>query len=161
MSSIARKSAAQISINKKGIKLAKRLTYAGTLPLLACIVGIVVTKVTLAFHIIASAYAGVIIAFVCGIHWTVYLFIAEKCPINLLISSNVIALAAWLSLLIRSAHTTYIMQLSCFGVLLLLEYKLVKIAILPEWFWQLRRNATLIVCLSLIILLSMSYFKSL
>lgn len=147
--------ALKFDMSNNEMRMAKRLTYAGTLPFIFCVFGLLLTKLNLSFHQIAGAYAAVIIAFLCGIHWAIYLFFAEKCPMNLLISSNILALVAWMSLLIHLAYITYIIQITCFAVLLLLDFKLTIQGILPKWFWKLRRNATLIVSLSLVTLLVM------
>lgn len=83
------------------IKLAKILTYSGTLSL---IVSVLLTQFPLSVidaRGIASAYSVIIISFLCGIHWAVYLFFAEKCPSNPLLISNAVTLLACSSLLIE------------------------------------------------------------
>lgn len=132
------------------IKLAKILTYCGTLPLVACVFLQFVPVSGFDSNLIAKAYAAIIISFLCGIHWAVYLFFAEKCPRNLLITSNAVALLAWSSLLITQNEIALLMQILCFLFLFTLDFKLQKAGILPEWFYQLRRNATVIVVMSLI-----------
>jgi hypothetical protein len=77
------------------IKLAKILTYSGTLPLIASVVTHYFPLTGWDSTLIAGTYAAIIISFLCGIHWAAYLFFANKCPRNLLISSNVVALLAW------------------------------------------------------------------
>ena len=101
-------------------------------------------------YLIANTYSAIIISFLCGIHWAVHLFFAEKCPRNLLITSNSVALLAWISLLAKQNEIALLMQIVYFLYLFTLDFKLQKAGILPEWFYELRRNATGIVVLSLI-----------
>ena len=132
------------------IQLAKLLTYSGTLPLIACVVLLIVPMPGFDSHFIANTYSAIIISFLCGIHWVVYLFFAEKCPHNLLLTSNGVALLAWSSLLTTQNELALLIQIVCFLYLFTLDFKLQKAGILPEWFYELRRNATGIVVLSLI-----------
>mgnify|MGYP002780923919 CR=1 FL=1 len=131
------------------IALAKILTYSGTLPLIA---SVLLTQFPFSgadARGIAMAYGAVIISFLCGIHWAIYLFFAQKCPSNLLITSNAVALLAWGSLLIVHQPTAILLQSLCFIYLLTLDLKLRDASILPQWFYCLRRNATIIVVLCL------------
>ncbi len=101
-------------------------------------------------NLIAKTYAAIIISFLCGIHWAAHLFFAEKCPRNLLLTSNAVALLAWSSLLIPNQQIATLLQVLCFVYLLILDLKLRAAGILPKWFYALRRNATAIVVSSLI-----------
>lgn len=131
------------------ITLAKILTFSGTLPLIASAITRYLPVAVWDSALIAKTYSAVIISFLCGIHWAVYLFFAEKCPRNLLITSNVIALLAWVSLLFTHPLVTVLLQSLCFLYLLTLDLKLRDAGIIPEWFYSLRRNATIIVVLCL------------
>lgn len=130
--------------------LTKILTYSGTLPLMASVVLAQLSNSGITASLIATTYSAVIISFLSGIHFAVYLFFAEKCPRHLLIISNAVALSAWVSLLAAPPPTVILLQVLCFLYLLTLDIKLLKAGILPEWFFTLRRNATIIVvvCLS-------------
>lgn len=138
------------------IKLAKILTYCGTLPLIGSLLFIQFALSGIDIKIVASAYSAIIISFLCGIHWAVYLFFTEKCPTNLLLSSNAIALLAWISLLLEPLLVSKLLQVLCFIYLLSLDLKLRVAGILPEWFFMLRRNATIIVVLCLLTMLFVS-----
>lgn len=128
---------------------AKYLTYSGTLPLIIC---------ALAWHIyepfdarfFAKCYGSVIISFLSGIHWAIYLFFFEKCPRNLLLRSNATALIAWISLLVYPLFLGFLLQILCFLYLLWLDLELERAGVLPQWFYNLRRNATIIVVLVMI-----------
>jgi hypothetical protein len=138
------------------IKLAKILTYCGTLPLIGSLLFIQFALSGIDIKIVASAYSAIIISFLCGIHWAVYLFFTEKCPTNLLLSSNAIALLAWTSLLLEPLLVSKLLQVLCFIYLLSLDLKLRVAGVLPEWFFMLRRNATIIVVLCLLTMLFVS-----
>jgi hypothetical protein len=155
-----------IRINVRGImkqldiNIANMLTYSGTLPLIGSAVLLyfpmmVPTALPMAgldAALIASAYSAVIISFLCGIHWAAYLFFADRCPRHLLIISNVIALLAWLSLLLGNQLATTLLQAGCFVFLLAMDVKLRNAGIHAEWFFRLRRNATIIVVICLVLI---------
>lgn len=143
-------------MNPRNIILARLLTYSGTLPLIGCAIAMLIPIGAIDTGFLARTYSAVIISFLCGIHWAVYLFFSEKCPRNLLVTSNIIALIAWLSL-ITAHHGIYLLiQPFCFLYLLTLDMKLRDVGILPEWFYHLRRNATIIVVLCLSLIMSLS-----
>lgn len=75
-------------MKQDSITLAKLLTCSGTLPLVGCVIAMLIPLTTMDVGMIARAYSAVIISFLCGIHWAIYLFFSEKCPHNLLITSN-------------------------------------------------------------------------
>ena len=136
--------------------LANILTYSGTLPLIASVVTHYFPSTGWDSTFIAITYAAIIISFLCGIHWAVYLFFAEKCPRNLLITSNVVALLTWASLLATHQSIVIVLQALCFLYLLTLDLKLRDVGILPQWFYSLRRNATIIVVLCLAVIAGLS-----
>ena len=143
-------------MKKSDINLASILTYSGTLPLVACVVLIFAPIAGVDGNLVAKTYGAVILSFLCGIHWAAFLFFAEKCPHQLLITSNVLALLAWCSLLATHQRMALALQAMCFLILFALDFRLHNVGILPEWFYYLRRNATVIVvvCLSAMAVLS-------
>jgi hypothetical protein len=138
--------------SKPQINLAKRLTYSGTLPLLSCTLGFYSTCTGINFQAAAITYAMLIIAFLSGIHWAIYLSSAKKCPSNLFLSSNAITLLAYTTFFIPQPAINLGLDLICFWALLYYEKTLCALNILPLWYYRLRRNATVIVSLLLIIL---------
>lgn len=130
-------------------RLAKFLTYGGTLPLVGCALALHFYPSLFDARFFAIGYAAVIIGFLSGIHWAIYLFFAEKCPRNLLLTSNATALLSWLSLLGPVSLFSLLLQMLCLLYLLTLDLKLTCAGVLPEWFYILRRNATMIVVLAL------------
>ncbi len=140
-------------MKKDHIMLARILTYAGTLPLIACTISVYFPETSIDSILIATTYSAIIISFLCGIHWAVYLFFSDKCPRNLLVTSNLVALLAWASLLMPDRLLAIVLQALCFLYLLTLDLKLRDAGVLPIWFYALRRNATIIVVLSLALLM--------
>lgn len=136
--------------------LTKILTYSGTLPLFASALSICFPVAIFDAPFVATTYSAIIISFLCGIHWAACLFFSERCPRNLLITSNVIALLAWASLLAPQQPITPLLQALCFLYLLTLDSRLRDAGIIPKWFYTLRRHATIIVvlCLTMLAVLS-------
>jgi hypothetical protein len=131
-------------------RTARLLTYAGTLPLVITSVELVFGRASLSDAVwIATTYSAIILSFLAGIHWACSLFFAAKCPRNLLLTSNAVAVLAWLSLLVHHQPWQMMLQILCFLYLLVLDYKLSIAGILPPWFYTLRRNATVVVVLAL------------
>ena len=135
---------------------AQVLTYAGTLPLIACAI-LAWTRSTPGVDpaAISIAYAAVIASFISGIHWAASLFFSPRCGHLPLIVSNVIALAAWISVLLGDALWACLLLTLCFVSLLMLDRRLHAQAVLPTWFYRLRRNATMIV-VSLLLLMALA-----
>jgi hypothetical protein len=143
-------------MKKTEITLAKILTYSGTLPLVVC-AGLMFAPIAgVDANVLAKTYGAIILSFLCGIHWALFLFFSEKCPHPLLITSNVLAILAWCSLLGTHHNMAFALQALCFVIVLALDAKLHRVGVLPEWFYQLRRNATaiVVVCLSVMALFS-------
>jgi hypothetical protein len=129
---------------------ARLLTYAGTLPLLTMAL-MVYLMPEFAHHarVIASTYSAVIISFLCGIHWAVYIFFAKDCPRHLLLTSNALALCAWASILFGASFYTFAAQMICFLYLLYLDRAIKEAGLYPLWFYKLRCEASAVVLVSL------------
>ena len=134
-----------ITMKQTNTQLARILTYAGTLPLITCVALSFAPIDGIDHKLFASSYSAIILSFLCGIHWAIFLYFSDKFSLNLFITSNLIALLAWCSLLVAHQQIALIFQGLCFLFLLMLDFKLRREDILPEWFYQLRRNATSIV----------------
>jgi len=143
-------------MNDQPNTLAKTLTYSGTLPLIGSVLLNQIDISGIDAKYFGSTYAAIIVSFICGIHWATYSFYPEKCSHNLLFTSNIIALLAWGSLLIPQNVISISLQTLCFLSLLILDTKLLKAGLWPQWFYNLRRNATIIVilCLSALMVFS-------
>lgn len=138
-------------MNEKNILTARVLTYSGIIPFLFLGMAVALHVSGLDYSLALFAYGAVIISFLCGIHWAVFLFFSQKCSRNLLLHSNVITLLGWLSVLPFKPHLTFSLQILIFIYLMILDRELYRNKIIPSWFFQLRLNATLIVVLILII----------
>ena len=130
-------------------RLAIFLTYAGTLPFIIGVGALLLGINDLDIHVAITAYGAVILSFICGIHWGWFLLRPEDCRYNLFISSNIFALLAWLSLLLYPHAITTLLQMGCFLTLLWFDHGLYRQGAMQPWFYQLRRNATIIVVLAL------------
>lgn len=138
------------------LRLAQGLTYAGTLPLIACAVLAWAPSLAGGADLpnaatIALAYAAVIASFIAGIHWAASLFFAERCGRLPMIASNVAALFAWSTLLLGDPRLGCLLLAPCFASLLAIDHGLRGKGVLPPWFFALRRNATLIVVSALLL----------
>jgi hypothetical protein len=93
----------------------------------------------------ALGYGAVIASFVCGLHWGFFLFADQKLPVNLLTTSNVGALLAWLMLLLSPVAMSY--GFAGLAVILLgllaIDRVLLRSGLIEPWFWTVRRNATI------------------
>jgi hypothetical protein len=132
-------------MNPQDQRLATLLTYAGTLPLLAAALAQQLRLPEIDAAFIGACYGAVIVAFISGIHWALYMQHGARCPRNLLITSNITALAAWLCLLSPSLTAAFAMLALCFVLLLVLDIGLRDAGLVPAWFFALRRNATAVV----------------
>jgi hypothetical protein len=126
------------------------LTYAGILPFAAGLVGQVFAPEAAPWREWTAAYGAVIAAFIAGIHWAVHLFFGDKAPVNLLISSNVLALAAWGALLLPAGPGPFRLLVLVFLALVLIDRRLYRAELIPDWFYRLRLQASAAVLLCLL-----------
>ena len=129
-------------MNKSIVRTAGMLTYAGILPFLLMSFAVIVKARGYDFNPALRAYGAVIISFLCGIHWGIYILCSGKCPRNLLLYSNLIAMIAFGSILFELHGINLIIQSACLVSLLKLDHELFQKDIIPLWYFRLRRNAT-------------------
>ena len=96
-------------------------------------------------------YGAVIVAFIAGIHWGLYLL--KDVPWNLFVHSNVVAVTAWVSLLLVPLMG-YSLLLLCLLYLLALDYRLYQAAIIDRWFMTMRVLITSLVSFALLVAIS-------
>ncbi|MBP6534064.1 MAG: DUF3429 domain-containing protein [Arenimonas sp.] len=130
-------------MNTNQQKLATLLTYAGLLPMVLALVNRFLHVVPIDSVFWAASYAAVIASFICGIHWAVFLFFAGRSPLNLLLTSNLICLSAWLALLIPAELPALAILMLCFISLLSIDRRLCNEGLLPAWFYKLRQQASI------------------
>lgn len=142
-------------MHARHIQLAKQLAFAGTLPFIGTVVVMLYGLDSTLIRQSSLAYGALIIAFISGIHWGLFLTQAPKIPINLLVSSNLLTLLSWSSLMMDFGLWSYLTQILSFSILLMIDRQLLKVVIIERWFFILRCQATLIVitslCLSLLL----------
>lgn len=124
--------------------LATRLTYAGILPPW---LGLALTPLLgvpqVGFGVLI--YGAVIASFVCGMHWGVQMNVQGPLPVQLLLTSNIGALLAWVLVL----ASIWSMPLALVGLalvlasLLVIDRRLISAKVIEPWFWVLRRNASI------------------
>lgn len=134
-------------MNAQHITQAKLLTRLGALPFVAS-VGIELLgwhDLHIAYFVIA--YGAVIVSFLAGIHWGLFLLRNGQLHLNLLLSSNVLALFAWASLLIPPVEIQLLVQMLCFVVLLWIDKQLSTDMAIEPWFYALRKQITAVVLL--------------
>ena len=129
---------------------ARWLTYAGILPFAAGLAGQLFAPEAAPWREWTAAYGAVIAAFIAGIHWAVHLFFGDKAPVNLLISSNVLALAAWGALLLPAGSGPFRLLVVVFLALVLIDRRLHRAELIPDWFYRLRLQASAAVSLCLL-----------
>ncbi len=142
----------QHAMSHKHINLAKALTLLGAVPFVAPIVAHLLGYEDIHLRLFALSYGAIIAAFLCGIHWGLFLTQAQQTRFNLLITSNVFTLFAWGSLLTLIPHLQYFIQIACFISLLIIDRELAKEGVIPMWFFNLRKIITSIVLLSLLVM---------
>lgn len=130
--------------------VARLFTYGGVLPFLfpPCYRLLTGSSTFLAVDVqtLLMTYGAVIVSFVAGIHWGVFLF--RQCSLNLFLHSNIVALLSWLSLLSTLLWGVVIL-LFCFVYLLWIDTVLVRQQLLEPWFYRLRVHASVMALLSL------------
>lgn len=144
----------RVPMTQHQIKLAKTLTFMGGIPFLIAVIlkSLDLNCPILSIDDFTLRYGAVIISFICGIHWG--LQITHDIPIrgSLLLTSNLICLIAWATILMDAKYWHYLIQISCFFLLLTVDRKLYGLGIFNQWFYQLRKTITTIVSLSLAVI---------
>lgn len=142
----------QPSLTPRNTFLAQALTYGGTLPFIAATLCHYINWPEIDILFFLRCYSGIIIAFLCGIHWAIFLFFSGRCHRNLLITSNFIALMAWASVVLPLVKHGLVLQSLCFLYMLVLDFRMKEAGIIATWFYNLRHNATAIVVFCLCML---------
>jgi len=130
-------------------KLTELLTYAGSLPFIACallpLLGVDTIPPFGRFDVIAVLYGLTIASFMAGTHWGTYLYNRASSPANLLITSNVVALSCWFAILLAGTVMTLFVMIFAFAYLLFVDLGLVRVRLITENYFQMRLRVTLIV----------------
>ena len=135
---------------------ATRLTYSGILPFLFFGIAKVMKFTGADYGFALCGYGTMIATFLCGIHWAVHLFFPDRCRRNLLIISNLVTLLGYATLFVPQQDIALLIQSLCFAFLLWIDYEALMQGIIPRWYFELRRNATMAVILVLVSVVSLS-----
>ena len=93
------------------------------------------------------SYGLLIVSFMAGVHWGQYLS-GLRAGVNLLVSSNIVALVAWFGFLLLPAFWFCLLLVLLFAVLYLIDMKLHC----QSDYLKTRRNVTAIVCTSMLVI---------
>jgi hypothetical protein len=145
-------------LTQAAITRTKILTLSGALPFLGALVLVLFPVAPFDAAHIASTYAALIIAFLGGTQWGLFLVFSQKSPINLMVQSNLVTLVAWTGLLVLPVAGAVALHALCFLYLLLLDYRLFTSGILPLWYFSLRRLVTLIVISLLLAMIAALFY---
>lgn len=131
------------------VRNASVLTYLGILPFVICTAALMVGFEQIKATQILISYAAVIVSFIAGIHWSQAMKQIESSCGWLLISSNIIALLAWGSLLVPHAVSSLALLIFLLLALLTIDHKLYTAGEIDAWFITLRRRVTTVVVVTL------------
>ena len=138
-------------------KLYSLLTYAGALPFILCaflpFAGIDAWENVGSFEFIARLYGLAIVSFIAGSHWGTYLYNRESSPSNLFLTSNAVVLAAWAAFLFTLPVLTEFVLLLAFLYLLFVDYNLYRAGVIAPFYFRMRRNVTVIVCVCIAVII--------
>lgn len=98
---------------------------------------------------LVSSYGLAIVSFLAGIHWATYLQGKSKLPFNLMISSNVIFLAAWFAFALGSVNWSLLTQMVALLLLLHIDWRLRMSAAITADYFRTRLIATIMAVASL------------
>ena len=100
----------------------------------------------------ALAYGLTIASFMAGVHWGTALSATRTLPVNLYISSNVVAVAAWFVYLFASIEAAALVLAFLFAVLLAIDWRLRRAGVIDTVYWQTRLVVTAVVILCLVVI---------
>ncbi len=102
-------------------------------------------------YAMAHTYGAVIVGFLGGIQWGISL--NQPADKQFYISSNILALIAWLSLFAFASFIGVMIITLCFLLALFIDHKAHRNLLLPDWFWRLRKTISIVVVSNLTLLL--------
>ena len=123
---------------------AMRLTYAGILPPWIAL-GLEQVGSFYWLNLAVLTYGVVINSFICGMHWSTFMYKTAPAAAHLLLTSNAGALVAWMlvPVSILSMPLALVGVVVVLALLLAIDRQLLAAGAIEPWFWTLRRNATI------------------
>jgi hypothetical protein len=134
------------------ISLTKLLTYSGSIPFILLTIIILSGKEYILQINITEAlifYSAIILSFISGIHFS-YAILKNLSYKSILIVSVTIALFSWLSLLVN-IKIGFIILIACYVINIIIDRFAYEKKFISKWFFELRRNISIIVILVLIL----------
>ncbi len=129
------------------------LAYSGTLPFVACTFLLAAGAPDINgfnnWAEIAAGYGLAIVAFMAGVHWGMYMQPSPSSPLNLLLTSNALTVAVWLTFVLAPTSVSLIATGLAFALLLGIDYRLADAGMMAPAYLVLRRNVTCIVIVML------------
>lgn len=102
---------------------------------------------------LALSYGLAITCFLAGAHWATYLLEGPALSINLLVTSNVIVLGAWIPYVLAPPAGAFAALLIAFACLLYVDLRLVRAGVIEVDYFHVRVTATAVAVASLLIIL--------
>jgi len=141
----------------KDSKIYSILAIAGTAPFIACAIltlaGIYSVEPFGRLDALAATYGLGIISFLAGTHWATCLYKAAITPFNLFISSNGLFLTVWFVYVLAGVGPVLLTQFLAFVILLLIDYRLLRVGLISEHYFGVRAMATALASVSLLVIL--------
>jgi hypothetical protein len=131
--------------------LTKLLTYSGSIPfILLTIISFSGKEYILQINITEALifYSAIILSFISGIHFS-YAILKNLSYKSTLITSVTIALFSCLSLLVN-IKTGFIILIACYIINIIIDRFAYEKKFISKWFYELRRNISIIVILCLV-----------
>lgn len=142
-------------MNTKENTLFMWLAYAGAIPFVLCAglmaIGYINLPLLGELAPIINTYSLVIIAFMAGIYWGLYLNGQSHSNLYLLIISNVLAITSWLAYLYIAMPVILLFYSFIFVLLLVIDFRLLSQGIITQRYFKTRSIVTMIVIASLTI----------
>lgn len=135
-------------------RLTLALTYAGALPFFMLLPPRLPVLDTVDALGMFLAYGAVISSFMAGSLWGL-VQARDVPPLAQIVGSNILALAAWGSLLIEPGRLALILQFLVFLAALFSDQRLAKANLEKAWYWRLRTRITAIVCIAYLMKISL------
>lgn len=136
-------------------RLYARLAYAGALPFALCMVLAWTDSLRIPGleepAAVAAGYGLAIAAFMAGVHWGTYLYLGNRTPLNLLVISNAVTIAAWLGFAFTPVRSSLLTTAAAFTVLLWVDTRLARIRLISDAYMATRRSVTTLVVILLLL----------
>lgn len=136
-------------------RLYKTLTYAGSLPFLACAIlpfaGITELGPFGSWDRLLLLYGLAIASFLAGTHWAFELARPGTYPVSLFIVSNALVLAVWLAVLVARVPIALAVEGLAFIALLRVDRAVAAAGGTPSGYFAMRQRITFIVVVAIIV----------